>query len=198
MNHNEYRLDSSFRHLSLVSFDQHNWFIILLFTMAVLFLPCCRQQPSLKSQSEQDIEKFAPDAETTIAEVEAKRIKELIPPGYQGPLIELNFRDDKGNRVSARKVLILPVSDQSAGGSGWSLESSTNDIIGANCLRTALIDGPISGRGFRANTEYYAQSEEHSIMLYTPQEAAEFSFRTPKYDASTRLHEMDVTLHEPN
>ena len=139
-----------------------------------------------------------PDTKTTITVVEEKRVKEIIPPEYQGPLIELNFRDQEGNRVSARKVLMLPVSDQSAGGSSWALDSSTNDNKGANCLRTALIDGAISSRGLRANTDYYAQREEQGVKLYTPQEASAFSFHTPKYDASKSLYEIDVTLHESN
>ena len=170
--------------------------VLLLFTVICSFkvaINYFRGQTSYPSK-----ETNYPSKETNFAQAEEKLVRELFPPAYQGPSIELNFRDDKGNRVSARKVLILPVSDPSAGGSGWTLNATTDDLKGSNCLRTALINGPVSERGLREDTEYYAQRDEKSVKLYTPQEAAKFSFRTPKLDASTNFHEIDIILHDPN
>lgn len=161
--------------------------------LAVLVMVFWLGRRSVDSRLEQDAtDPSAAVATGSSAPVELPlQIREILPDGYNGPMIEFHFRDTKGRILTLEQVEIQPIVSHKAHGSFWTLnDGKTRPSQG---LRTAFVkEDATEMRKIRADTEYYAL--QPSPRPYAPGFMETARFRTPLYDPSVPVQVMDVTI----
>jgi hypothetical protein len=173
-------------------FGKWQWSIVALAVLVIVYWRMGR--PSVNSRLEQ----AANDSSLAVAAVSSAsiepslRIREILPSGYTGPMIEFHFRDLKGMRLTLQNVDIQSISNPDGGGGMWSLDDGTG---GSQGLRTAFVAGKATEhRQIRADNDYYAL--QPSPRPYAPGFLDTARFRTPRYDPSVPVQVMDVTIPE--